>query len=200
MDPALQTWLTERPDLSRIGRADLYRLFEGLGLDRGAEIGVEGGGNAAAMLAANPRLHLLGVDAWTPYREYGDYRRPSRLQGFYEQAQQHTAPYADRCRLVRAFSMDAVRDVPTESLDFCYIDGNHEFDYVMQDLIEWSKRVAPGGIVAGHDYHRLPKRRVQVIEAVTAYRQAHGIEEFWVFGGQCPTEHDIPPSWFWVKP
>ena len=198
--PLIAAWLAAHPDLTTVGRPELYALFAQMGLDTGAEIGVERGDNAAQMLEANPRLSLLCVDPWLAYKEYRDYRALSRLNRYYDLAQQAVAPYGKRCRLVRAFTMDAVREVDPGSLGFCYIDGNHEFDYAMTDIIEWSRRVRSGGIVAGHDYCTLPGRRVQVIEAVTAYRQAHRIRDFWVVGGQCPNEVRVPASWFWVKP
>jgi len=40
----------------------------------------------------------------------------------------------------------------TPGLDFVYIDGDHSFDAVVRDVILWSNKVRPGGIVAAHDY------------------------------------------------
>jgi hypothetical protein len=37
--------------------------------------------------------------------------------------------------------MDALNDFEDDSLDFVYIDGNHEFPYVAEDLFHWSKKV-----------------------------------------------------------
>jgi predicted O-methyltransferase YrrM len=70
-------------------------------------------------------------------------------------------------------SMDAVDDIPDNSLDFVFIDANHAFDYVMLDLIYWTKKVRPGGIVSGDDYFHFKK--AGVVEAVDAYTKAHGI-------------------------
>ena len=92
--------------------------------------------------------------------------------------------------LIKAMSMDAVRDVPKESLDFVYIDGNHMFDFVMQDIIEWSKRVRPGGIVSGHDYYRF--RNAGIIPAVDLYTKMHKIKQFFL-------TDEKTPSFFWIK-
>ena len=108
--------------------------------------------------------------------------------GNYELASARLADY--NATLVKAFSMDAVRDVLPESLDFVYIDGNHSFDWVMQDIIEWSKRVRPGGIVSGHDYYHFGW--AGIVEAVDVYIKAHTITEWFV-----TVERE--PSWFWVK-
>jgi hypothetical protein len=107
---------------------------------------------------------------------------------FLEEAKQRLAPY--NVTFVRANSMDAVRDVPDESLDFVFIDANHTFDYVMQDIIEWSKKVRPGGMVSGHDYFRC--RNFGVVPAVDVYTREHLIHQWFI-----TDEHK--PSYFWLK-
>jgi hypothetical protein len=53
----------------------------------------------------------------------------------------------------RSVSLTIARDdlVAKESLGFAYVDGNHYFDPAMLDLILWSERVRPGGMIAAHD-------------------------------------------------
>lgn len=218
-DDVFARWLAEHGVESLDGRSmpvhfplltreDLYALWETMGLDRGAEIGVLEADNSVAMLQANPRLELLCVDPWQCYEAYHDYRRQSKMDAYYEAAILKTEPYDDRCRLVRVYSMDAARDVPDESLDLVYIDGNHEFDFVMEDIITWSRKVRPGGVVSGHDYYRTRQEwigrqrtsRMQVIDAVEAYRAAHRIDHLITVGGGPKHTDAIPPSWMWIKP
>jgi hypothetical protein len=87
--------------------------------------------------------------------------------------------------------MNAVRDFSYGELDFVYIDGHHGFDYVMQDLIEWSKVVRPGGIVSGHDYYRF--RWAGVVPAVDAYTHAHQIHEWFI-------TDEKETTFFWARP
>ena len=86
MNPIVTAWMAEHglivtPEtrypvhLPTVPRRALYALFERLGLDTGAEIGVLRGENSAAMLEANPRLTLLCVDPWQTYDTYHDYKR-----------------------------------------------------------------------------------------------------------------------------
>jgi hypothetical protein len=86
--------------------------------------------------------------------------------------------------------MDAVRKIKNESLDFVYIDGFHDFDWVMPDLIFWAQKVRRHGIVAGHDYY--PFFRAGVMFAVDAYTRAHNINDWYV-------TREKEPTWFWVK-
>ena len=47
------------------------------------------------------------------------------------------------------FSLEIKED---ESLDFVYIDANHAYDWVVQDIELWYPKVKKGGILWGHDY------------------------------------------------
>lgn len=40
---------------------------------------------------------------------------------------------------------------PDLPLDLVFIDGNHEFGWVMQDLESWVPKVRPGGLILLHD-------------------------------------------------
>lgn len=42
--------------------------------------------------------------------------------------------------------------VADKSIEFCFIDATHEYDYVMSDIRSWLPKVRPGGIIAGHDF------------------------------------------------
>ena len=93
--------------------------------------------------------------------------------------------------------MEAVREIPDKSLDFVYIDAMHEFDPFTLDLICWSDKVRPGGIVAGHDYS--PESWCNgVMLAVKTYTRAHNIDK-WYITSEESNDH-LAPSFFWVKP
>ncbi|MBI5684050.1 MAG: class I SAM-dependent methyltransferase [Verrucomicrobia bacterium] len=40
---------------------------------------------------------------------------------------------------------------PDKSLDFVFIDGNHGYSYVKQDILAWLPKIKPGGVICGHD-------------------------------------------------
>ena len=44
-----------------------------------------------------------------------------------------------------------------ESLDFVYIDARHDYCAMTEDLLAYWPLVAPGGILAGHDYMSSPE-------------------------------------------
>lgn len=151
---------------------DLLKYFAELKFTAGAEIGVSQGYFSEAMFKAIPNLKLYCVDIWQPYRENRWGGTPERNTNNYQIALDRLKKY--NATLVREMSMEAVKRFKENSLDFVFIDSNHSFDYVMQDLIEWTKRVRTGGIVSGDDYYAF--RGAGVIEAVNAYTRAHGIK------------------------
>jgi len=154
----------------------LYRLFNELGFKNGVEVGVKDGANALAMCKQIAGISLGLVEPW------------DISCSKYKIAIKNLEPY--NVKPVCELSMNALSEFKDNSLDFVYIDANHRFDYVMEDIIHWSKKVRPGGIVSGHDYWNWKKG--EVVLAVNAYIKAHNIQDFFV------TDEEIP-SWFWVK-
>lgn len=154
----------------------LYKLFNDMGLRRGVEVGVRGGSNALVICKHITDLSLGLVDPWEHNRHY---TRVERILKPFD------------VKLIKKTSMDALDDFKSESLDFVYIDANHTFDYFMEDLIGWSRKVRSGGIVSGHDYFNWTGG--DIVLAVNAYVQAHGIKDLFI------TDEPIP-SFFWVKP
>ena len=55
---------------------------------------------------------------------------------------------------LKGFSLDqhVLSEVPPASVDFVYLDGAHDYENVKKEMGPYWDRVAPGGILAGHDY------------------------------------------------
>jgi hypothetical protein len=119
----------------------------------------------------------------------------------YEESKKRLEPYPN-CTIIRKMSMDAVKDFEDSSIDFVYIDGNHSFKYVSEDICEWIKKVKEGGVVCGHDYIYSNPKNFHVRHVVDAYVQAHAIQRFWVLGSKkkIPGEkRDDWRSWMFFK-
>jgi hypothetical protein len=161
-------------------RERLVRLFGEYGLLRGAEIGVDRGHFSEYILKYTP-CNLLCVDPW---------RWKLRGESRYQSTVRRLAPYGDRVRIDRRDSFDAGRDVPDGSLDFVYIDGDHTFDFVMTDIIWWTRKVRMGGVVSGHDLYLF--RHAGVVAAVDVYTRQHGITKWFITDERWP-------SFFWIR-
>lgn len=65
-------------------------------------------------------------------------------------------PSAARAAIMRLTSEQAAALFADDSLDFCYIDAQHDFLSVMQDITRWWPKVRSGGIMAGIQLHSCP--------------------------------------------
>lgn len=175
-------------------RADLAALSAELGFTTGAEIGVLLGRYSKMLCEANPKLKLHCIDPWLAYEEYKDLTPQENMDYLYNKTKEDLKPF--NCNIVRAKSMDVVNDFDDNSLDFVYIDGNHEFTSEANDIHEWSKKVHPGGIISGHDYRKYRyKSFSHTYEVLHAYTSAYNISPWFI------TDHKNEQirSWFWVK-
>ena len=86
--------------------------------------------------------------------------------------------------------MEAVKDFKPSSLDFVFIDGNHDFEYIVNDIISWMKIVRPEGILCGHDFGN----PFHVKYAVQAYAEAYKISPWFILHSRRTID-----SWMWVK-
>jgi len=175
--------------LENYGRAELVEIVAMLGYKVGAEIGVEEGVFSLQLLQAGVKLFC--VDAWLPYVRHNQ----KRQDGIYKKAVENLKGY--NCDIIRRTSMDAVKDFPDGSLDFVYIDADHSWKGIVNDIVQWEKKVRIGGVVSGHDYWRQHSSSiypVHVKDVVNAYTRAHGISPWYILKGT-----DREPSWLWVK-
>jgi predicted O-methyltransferase YrrM len=182
-------------------RKRLYEYFNHLGFTRGAEVGVWEGTNAKRICQAIPNLEKLYlVD---PYSRYGLNRRnfsEDKNERVFNKAQRKTRNY--NVEFIRDLSENAVRQIPDESLDFVYIDGNHKYDFTMLDILLWSRKVKKGGIVSGHDYYNDPKSKSECKNAVNDYTKQHKLE-LYITDNQAEKEYEgregAKPSWFFFR-
>lgn len=188
----------EIPDASR---NDLPEFFIEMGFKVGVEIGVKEGEFSEIICRAG--LKLFGVD---PYLTYEDYVEPETQESLNQAMEKATARLKDYdFAAIKKTSMDAVCDFADESLDFVYIDGNHSFKFVAEDIFEWSKKVKPGGVIAGHDYVYMAHWKTHYVHAryvVDAYTKAFRINNWYVIGsGEIADgkKRDRYRSWFWIK-
>jgi hypothetical protein len=191
-------------EIPNVGRLDLAELFADLGFNKGAEVGTEEGFYAKQLCEANSALSLTCVDPWIAYEGYREHVTDEVYDALFNLAKSNLATYD--VTFLRKFSTDALEDVPDESLDFVYIDANHDLPHVIEDLVGWSKKVKVGGIISGHDYIRRSIREpvlCHVVEAVQAYTSAYHVKPYMILGRRACLKNEVrdrPRSWMWVKP
>jgi hypothetical protein len=163
---------------------NLAQTFYKTGL--GAEIGVERG-NFSKLILSQYKGNLISVDMW----EHEEIYKTALV-----------ALTDPRCVPTKSSSIDAAKKIVDESLDFVYIDADHDYEHCKQDIECWFPKVRHGGLVAGHDYLNWSKDEGAGCEfgvkaAVDEFCVKHGYklhvtsDDYW--------EGNPYPTWYFKK-
>jgi hypothetical protein len=169
-----------------------YRGFLLRSLPRGSvgcEIGVWEGDFSAEILRVVRPSRLVLIDPWLFQPEFGGawyggslMKSQAEMDQVYERVRTRFAGKGD-VEILRGKTEDVATAVGPASLDWVYIDGNHEYAHVRRDLAFARHAVKPGGLVLGDDYDRGPAGQVPpVTHAVSDHLQSPdaGLELLWV--------------------
>lgn len=118
------------------------------------EIGVCFGGFSKIVLKDWRGAAYHMIDPWTT-QDPRVYREKQDERWVYDKRHEECLAIAASDRRVivhRAFSSEAAVKFNNASLDCCYIDGNHSYEAVSQDLKDWWPKMKSGGLFCGHDY------------------------------------------------
>jgi len=132
-----------------------------------AEIGVyEGKFSERIVNYTQPKqLHL--IDPWH-FEESEDYKKSfyggetgggqRKMDERFEHVKAMFGPQiADGSVVVhRCESGKAAPEFPDGHFDWVYLDGNHLYEFVLEDLHKFLPKVRPGGYICGDDYHDRP--------------------------------------------
>jgi predicted O-methyltransferase YrrM len=171
------------------GREKLGDLCTERGIVKAIEIGTDTGVFAEKFLKRWPNGHTLWcVDPYEPYEWKPWDRTPDIMM-----AAARLVPFGDQVHIVRRTSAQFNNGFDEKRLGFVYIDGDHEYEPVRQDIELWWPKLRPGGILAGHDLDRFWKG---VRQAVTEFFEPKGIDVYRI--GLAKGEGTY--SWYAFKP
>lgn len=74
------------------------------------------------------------------------------LGGTRDNFMKNTAPISSVLNVIEGLSWESARLFSDKSIDFCFIDGAHDYDSVTKDIISFIPKMKPGGLICGHDY------------------------------------------------
>ena len=157
----------------------------------GCEIGVDFGFNMIYFLEnSNNISKIYAIDPYIPYDDRitgGQLMTKEELEKRKNRFLLNSEPYNDKITFINKTSNDAVSDIEDNSLDYLFIDGDHNYYAVYQDMKNYYSKVKSGGIFAGHD---LNSRGVQ--QAVTQFASEINLNLNKIMS----CRHEV---WFWVK-
>jgi hypothetical protein len=128
-----------------------------------AEVGVWKGNFSQRILEVVQPSELHLIDPWRAFG--GDDYEGARYGGKLEQGQAEMDAVhesvlrrfaAERSAGIvhvhRMLSLEAAATLADGRFDFVYIDGNHRYEFVRDDLTAFAPKLRPGGVLAGDDY------------------------------------------------
>jgi len=99
------------------------------------EVGVRRGGTTFHLLDKFPNLVIYGIDI--------------DISQFYNDTVKEK--YGTRLIPIQGFSEIVADQIPNNSVDLVFIDGNHSYEYVYKDIVKYSPKLRPTGLLTGHD-------------------------------------------------
>lgn len=124
-------------------RYDFPRVLKGKNFKVGVELGVKEGYFSLYLLKHTTLNVLFSVDSWRDGWSNGK-----------KEAYKSLSYFGGRSKILNMRTSEAAKYFRENNIkaDFIYIDANHKYSAVKQDIEEWWPFVRPGGILAGHDY------------------------------------------------
>ncbi len=102
-------------------------------------------------------IELYGVDTWPKMRvDQKGYKEGglSKFEGDTFKAFQWNMKSSgiDNITPIRMLSSEAAKQFEDRSLDFVFIDAEHDYNSVKNDILSWLPKIKNGGYIGGHDY------------------------------------------------
>lgn len=121
----------------------------------GAEIGVWKGDFSARLLDKLNPIKLYLVDPWQYMPQYSDRWYGGELAKSQQDMDLIAYSVVNRFKYDKRVSVirGSIHNLPTNlPLDFCYIDGNHSYDFILEDLSNALSLMKDNSILCGDDY------------------------------------------------
>ena len=121
-----------------------------------AEIGTSKGENAAMLRRLFPHATLYLIDPYSPIKGAINTEK-ARLANVEDCEKDYLFVKAlfkgdKKAHVIRETSLKAAIIVPS-FLDLVFLDGDHSYESVKQDIYTWKLKVRNGGILSGHHYN-----------------------------------------------
>lgn len=124
----------------------------------GCEIGVDKGINAYNILTNLNMKKLYLIDPYFPNSdEYDEFRERGFKEGEYRPSYEYAKNLLskfDNIGWLIGSTEDMIDKIPDNSLDFCYIDGDHRYKSVMKDIKLCLPKMKKENlsVIGGHDF------------------------------------------------
>lgn len=177
----------------------LHAVFESVNIKPAiAELGVLRGENAMNMFLALSPAKMVLIDSWNrsvndayspfgtlppwidPVEEYSSYvggpvQDQATWDALYEECMRKFEAFPN-VSIIRSETIDAIKKIGpatgVDQFDLIYIDANHQYEYILRDLLYYQDLVAPDGFIMLNDCcfsHSGIRQNLGVLEALGSF-------------------------------
>jgi len=132
----------------------------------GVEVGVKEGENIFQIAKNNEKIKIYGVDPYKVQEENTLYEkkigevRKFNIRSYDDDSLNmirrkmlQESLYFPNLKIIIDTSVNASKQFDRESIDFIFIDGDHSYESVKNDIECWEPIVKENGLIMGHDYN-----------------------------------------------
>ena len=150
----------------------------------GCELGVWKGDFSEEILNMVKPTRLYLVDPWLYQPEFpgswyggGVARNQKDMDDIFE-AVKNKFSNCSGVEIIRKKTKELAGEISDDSLDWVYIDGNHQYEFVLNDLKTFFPKVKTEGVLCGDDYNR--GKGKSITQAVHQFLKESSCELLWV--------------------
>ena len=146
-------------DIYGFSQNDLFALYKKMVekfpsgshfVEVGSFLGKSASFMAVEIINSGKRIKLDCVDHWRGSEEHED-SNEINIDNLYEEFLKNIEPVRGVINPVKMKSIEASKLYKFNSLDFIFIDANHDEQAVKKDLTYWMPRLKEDGVIAGDD-------------------------------------------------
>jgi predicted O-methyltransferase YrrM len=142
------------------------------------ELGAWLGKSSAYLCDKATSQEITIIDSFKGTAEYIDsYYKLAKTNDIYELFLENMG--SRNYNVIKATSKAASKKFANESLDVVFIDLDHSYKAVKEDIKLWLPKVKKGGFIAGDDYHENWKGVIQAVDALLP--RATFIDDCWIY-------------------
>lgn len=133
----------------KVSQVKHFNTFVELGVWKGHSVCYLGN-----KLKEKQNIKIYAVDLWEDTYKYENtdlaVQKPYLFDIFTENVKRNNLQ--NLITPIKCTSWEASKKFENSSVDFVFIDADHEYDSVKKDIEHWLPKVKAKGIIAGHDY------------------------------------------------
>ena len=141
---------------------DIHKLINLCGFTGSyVEIGVARGHFTKYILNNTLLSKLILIDPYKNFKieEFSCCMNSLDMDKEFEFCKDNLSNHKDKIKFIRKTSSDATIEIEDNSLDIVYIDGNHAYSYVLDDMKNYWTKIRSGGIMFGDDIYEYSENK-----------------------------------------